>query len=290
MIKKRILRGFTLVELIVVIAVFLILLVAATSILGPVSGVFKSANEYTSSVQIVDNVSRYIEDNLRYANRMEIVDQVSVTDDAAYIPTKIQEFRTRYCFGTDASKVRASQYNPNEIIYVMKIDNPAGVSDLNADELNSVAYLHCGKISEWQYEAYTGNYITKKEWAVNELYYDDYSFTVNMGEWDDTSATFETSPARFVMNINLFKNVKKAGNYVAPYLQNTNLDNVVAFPLENVATSGGSMMEEIYIYKDASHTEAKKDDTVQRYTYNNEGSGNDIYIIYTKAPKVETLS
>ena len=64
------LKGFTLVELIVVVAVFGILLAASLNLLGPLNSIFKQTAQYSDSSAVVDNVRMVIEDNLRYANRM----------------------------------------------------------------------------------------------------------------------------------------------------------------------------------------------------------------------------
>lgn len=314
-VNRSTLKGFTLVEMIVVVAVFGLILAAALAIVGPVTNIFKSTSTYADSAACVDNISMYIEDNVRYANRVDICNKVCATDETNFINTRVKEFSEKY-YLFDKQDYRASQYVSDEKIYVMKINNPDDQTlDLDADTLN-VSHMKSGQISLWVYDAYTCDEIAseKKEWAVNEEMYRDYSYTVNMGIYDETTDTYVVSASGFCLNLNLFRNVKKAGSYT--HLENTKLDNVVSFSLDNVynrgsiagGVAGGAVEEDIYIYKNGKGSHTPGDDTdiikwasVPRYAYSETypttgavpasnsyvTSGNDIYIFYTQCPKIE---
>lgn len=287
--KKKSLKGFTLIELIVVIAVFGLILAAALSILNPVNNIFQSTYRYTDSVSIVDNVSMYVEDNLRYCNRMDVCDKALIADLDAFRNEKVSEFIDRYRMN-DASKI--SQKVPNEKIYLMKIENPDGISDLNPDTLDLANFKQSGKISLWTYTMGSG-WTGYKEWAVNEEFYNDYTFTTEI-----TSMHVGTSSRDFTMNINLFHNDRKAK--VLQQISNTNLDNIVSFPLVNLVNGSGKIMEDIYV---KNGTDIIKSSSVPRFEYRNTynsslshdlsddkvSPGNDIYIMFTKTPAIEDL-
>lgn len=318
--NKSTLKGFTLVEMIVVVAVFGLILAAALAIIGPVTNIFKSTSTYADSAACVDNISMYIEDNVRYANRVDICNKVLATDEANFIKTRVKEFSEKY-YLYGKQDFRASQFVDDEKIYVMKINNPDPdptspvALDFDADTLD-VSYMKSGQVSLWVYDAYTCDEITasRKEWAVNEEMYRDYSYTVTMGIYDETTDTYTISASGFCLNLNLFRNVRERGVYT--HLENTNLDNVVSFSLDNVynkgslagGVAGGAVEEDIYIYKNGKAAHVTGDDSdiikwasVPRYAYSDSyptagahpasnayvTSGNDIYIFYTQCPKIE---
>lgn len=69
-IKK--LKAFTLVELVVVMAIFSGIMVGAIAMLGPVMKMHRQATIMADADASVDNIKRYMEENLRYADRVNI--------------------------------------------------------------------------------------------------------------------------------------------------------------------------------------------------------------------------
>lgn len=70
--NKRNLKGFTLVELIVVMAVFGIIMLGAMQFLDPVSRMMKGASLQEANSATVDNIKRYFEGTLRYASSVYV--------------------------------------------------------------------------------------------------------------------------------------------------------------------------------------------------------------------------
>lgn len=66
------LKGFTLIELIIVMAVFGILMVAVMSIMNPLSKIVKKASLQEANAAAVDNMKRYMEGSLRYSDCIEV--------------------------------------------------------------------------------------------------------------------------------------------------------------------------------------------------------------------------
>lgn len=70
--KNKKLKGFTLIELIIVMAVFGILMVAVMSIMNPLSKIVKKASLQEANAAAVDNMKRYMEGSLRYSDCIEV--------------------------------------------------------------------------------------------------------------------------------------------------------------------------------------------------------------------------
>lgn len=297
--EKVKLKGFTLVELIVVVAVFGLLLAAALSILGPVNNIFRSTVSYSEGSAMVDNVSKYVEDNLRYSNRLRIYDSVTVGDEGAFVDKYAKELVSDFRLKNPA---RASHNIPDEKVYVMKIDNPnLSRNDLEGETLDK-SYMSSGRISLWVYDVASENWVDRngnlsssvvrnKDSAVNEAFYNQYLFTTTLEE--GYSAT-STDVSNLYLKLNVFYDEKPWD--ASTSLVNTHVGNVVSFPLVNLVSSSSILQEQIYFYKPGT-TEVDKDnpESVFRYSYNkgaihtdsNIADGVDIYFVFTKAPHIE---
>lgn len=68
--------GFTLVELLVVMAILTLLLVATMAFVGPVQKIFKDTNEAERSHAYADNTKSYVEDALKYAEGVHVYQEL----------------------------------------------------------------------------------------------------------------------------------------------------------------------------------------------------------------------
>lgn len=119
-------KGFTLVELIVVVAIFGMIMVAALSVLQPVGNVYMSTANYEHARASSDNVRLFVEDSLRYANRMKVVSNSSLADATSEAVNMIVGFQE-----SDGTNRIATNEDP---LYIMEINN-----DLNAN--NQMGYI-----------------------------------------------------------------------------------------------------------------------------------------------------
>ena len=71
MVKKTV-KGFTLVEMIIVMALFSVIMYSVVQLLDPVSKFFVRSSNYEQSNAVVDNIKRAIEGNLKYADRVSM--------------------------------------------------------------------------------------------------------------------------------------------------------------------------------------------------------------------------
>ena len=77
--KTKKLKGFTLIELIIVCALFSMILSGALSVLRPVSLLYKQNVKYESARATSDIVSTYLEGVLKYADRMYFYEDRAAT-------------------------------------------------------------------------------------------------------------------------------------------------------------------------------------------------------------------
>lgn len=69
---KKNLKGFTLIELIIVMAIFSIIMFGAIRIMNPLNKIVKNASIQESSSASVDNIKHYVEDSIRYAECIDV--------------------------------------------------------------------------------------------------------------------------------------------------------------------------------------------------------------------------
>lgn len=137
--SKKNLKGFTLVELIIVMAVFSVLLVGAMRMLNPLNKIVKNANLQEANSATVDNIKRYMEGSLRYADCIEIF-QGDLTDNNGLVITDKETAVRNFIENHYTDRVNPGTYDPlSGKVRMMKIDNGNG-----------------GKITEYEWDFTAG--------------------------------------------------------------------------------------------------------------------------------------
>ncbi len=149
---KKTRKGFTLIELIIVLALFSIIMFSAVRMLDPVTKFYVRSSNFESTTACIDNMKRSIEGNLKYANRIRAyafykpysdtvgyTDIPNVSDDLSH---HVQDFYETFFASRRA--IDSAGY-----IYVLAFDNTAvseatlrtntyqTVSDFTSAHLNS---------------------------------------------------------------------------------------------------------------------------------------------------------
>ncbi len=179
--KKQV-KGFTLIELIVVMAIFGTILASAMALIQPSSKVLSNAQNQESGNAAVSNISSFLE------NELSSVEYLSVINDAASTPNTgyIEEYVKSYYEGVlkAGSTVDHREYGEGDI-HMMVVNNNDN-----------------GRITRYTYHvSFTpGDFdITLKDTQeVNKAYYNDYYFTIRAGlyenedDFEDGEETYQT--------------------------------------------------------------------------------------------------
>lgn len=183
---KKKLKGFTLVELIIVLAIFAIIMFSAVQLLDPVSKFFVRSSNFENTTACVDNMRRCIEGNLRYVNRVRAYSgyipyaegATSAAVNTAPTPSAVLTEQVKKFYTTFFSNRKFIDTSGS--IYVLVFDNTKLISDENlAKNYGTIndfvtAYGNSGKIVQFEYK------------------FDNYDSTKD--EWDEVAATCVAKP------------------------------------------------------------------------------------------------
>jgi prepilin-type N-terminal cleavage/methylation domain-containing protein len=306
---KKKLKGFTLMEMIIVIALFGLIMAGALSLLQPLNRVFKDTLEYEGSRATVDNIRLYLEDNLRYSNRLHMYTKVNlnnIIDDTVGIKGKgiIRIDNDIYSENLDSAvtfmRKKYKIGNPNrisdtnDIVYVIYVDNPEDITlDLNINDATNR-----GKITVYTFK--NGVEIASERKVLSEVAYREYSFALNLGQRIADATVTNTSgteshgyeqydlfnPANFAMTLNIYKNKRNGSVFKAEDLRSP---SVVTFALVNIFGKNGSLLDETITLKDTSPnaTEPLKENIPRYGFYEGIEDTNDIFFVFTKPTRPE---
>ncbi|MGN1411336.1 MAG: type II secretion system protein [Oscillospiraceae bacterium] len=214
--KNKKLRGFTLVELIVVMAIFGIIMFAALQLMLPVGNQFRSTAEYEGARASIDNIKRYLDGSLRYADRVVICVGDDYMDangdiDETIIKNQVGIFAERFTTSVH-SGINDSNSNPTDIdINVIAVSNtnngtPNVVGtdgttniDIYGNTGGTGSVMTGGIISKYVFKpntdwsssisgSGTSAMVTVtpsyEQYAVNEGLYSDYGFNIYLGSYE----------------------------------------------------------------------------------------------------------
>ena len=322
---KTKLKGFTLIEMIIVVALFGLIMAGALSLLQPVNRVYKDALEYVGARGAIDNMRSYTEDNLKYANRLAVftnisdinsldltklgIDSSNISDESKSdgVITAVEFMRDRYLLGPQVytfGTVTYKNYNENESdIHIIKIDNPDENEDLEAIDINSS--INRGALSMQVYSGGVLDASKSKEYVP--VFYKEYSFDLSLGEEilaegeikDESGAIIHRykqyknfNPKNFATTLKIYKNKRENGVYNSIYTQ---IESVVTFALVNIISSSGDIkLETIDCTKNYNSTLTIEEQVSNKNTlspprysfYQGDADNNDIYLVFTKPPKL----
>ena len=171
-------KGFTLIELIVVLATFSIIMFGALSLMTPVSKMMVQADVHEGASAAASNITRYLEQELSGAEYLYAGNGLLTPEER---DQRLRNYVTDYYEGVlrAGSTPDAPSYASGKI-HLLTIDNTKDA-----------------KISRYTYEydsfgiTDTPTYepsVETVEYAINKAYYDDYDFNIQFGTYDDLTA------------------------------------------------------------------------------------------------------
>ncbi|GEM_PF-1466269 len=181
--KKRV-KGFTLMELIVVLAIFSVVMAAAMQLLQPVTKSMVLADVTESGNAAVANISAYLENQISAAEYLDAYNSLPSGAAGDTMDDRVKNYVQYYYEGVlrKGSGTDDPAYAKGTF-HVLTVDNNNG-----------------GKISRYTYTAQfnindfkvTRDTALDEEWAVNKSYYDDFSFAINFGTYPDSGTVIES--------------------------------------------------------------------------------------------------
>lgn len=219
---RKKLKGFTLVELIVVMAIFSALMIGVLSLLRPMSDLFSRTAQSESVAASLDNTKRYLESTLRYADRMKIYTGVLPVD-------AVDDFRTRYnlTLGTDT-------------IYVMQIHNEIGPDNTAVEQSE-------GTVSILAYNGATMAFVPT-DCAIDKNIFENYALQIKLGEYDRNDTMLmnrlDLDPDDSISNLHLAPNYNNLTFTIAAFKAERDLvtSTINYVPLDTHVTANFSCM------------------------------------------------
>jgi len=242
-------KGFTLVEMVIVLALFSVVMFSVAQLLTPVTKFYVRTSNYETSTACNDNIKRAIEGNLKYADRVRVYQNF---DPNTNLDTHVQSFWSEFfedrqfldCQGT---------------IYAMVFDNEAPHVSFNS-ALNrwvvDTAYtnleefmdaqINSGKITLYQY-SFDNTTLdvagrTETEWYVNQKMYGNYNYQFALGSNTDmigSSTSFD--PADCTITVRSYEVSRGHDQTTDPSLpanylvvSTTGMEESASFSMKNV--------------------------------------------------------
>lgn len=181
--KNKFKKGFTLVELIVVLAIFTILMAAVMSLIDPVSDIFKNTAVSEKTYAYANNIQTYLQSNLEYAESVVVATSDKIDQDGN---------------GVDIGELNAlvEQFRKNHFEYTVTTDNGTDTCWLKGNIhvlrlVNGASDPNRGRIMHRQYEFESDKTISMitdpgETYALNEAIFkardSRYNFNYALGD------------------------------------------------------------------------------------------------------------
>lgn len=240
--KRKKLSGFTLIELIIVMAIFSGICVGALAMVRPAMQLFHKTSAQEEAGANIDNISRYLQDNLRYADRLNIYqyyskDSTAVQTPADMMSLTIPKILPYVDLDTDdpTNKTYKKMYmdaTPLEFFQKYYF-NSAGSYD--GKNVNIMQIDNLGKISIYTCSLENGT-ISSKVSAISDKFYDTHTFSIT---------NWEFSPPNLKINLDIkYNGVTKDNSGKTTQLTQ---QSVIALTFLNIANRS-----ELDVFKEAT--------------------------------------
>ena len=299
--KKHTRKGFTLMELIIVIALFSVIMYSIVQLMDPVSKYFVRSSNFENTNACVDNMKRCIEGNLKFADRVRVysgyrpyhyntvteggittqVSPYASTTNLAYPVGSLEENVTG--FYNEFFKNR-KYLKSHGTIYVLIFDNTELIDDTNLAKLGVYSQftdqkLNAGKIVRYEYsfDNYNGNldlaHPHTTVWYVNQKMYSNFEYRFTLGAFDPSEivagASFNPEDTTISITMRELRKDKDVGGLVR---ESTMRTETASFSMKNVLDAAqryASPLADYITVENATYTDIlKKYRTLKNVDYN----------------------
>jgi len=235
--KKLARKGFTLLEMIIVLALFSFIMFGVVQFLIPVSKFFVRTSNFETTTACVDNIKRAIEGNLKYADRV----RVYAGYDESTIDTNVDAFWEEFFKDRELMDCKG---DISVLIFDSTSTHQSGtlgdLNDFNKNQWNS------GKISLWTYhfDKTAHSAPVKTEWYVNQKMYGNYNYYYSLGTGTDgftVGAPTVFNPSDCTISILNREIIRVPGGSSDAFTEDTSVDatnmrniTVASFSMKNV--------------------------------------------------------
>ncbi|MCM1227082.1 MAG: type II secretion system GspH family protein [Clostridium sp.] len=180
--KKKKLSGFTLVELIIVVAIFSGIAVGALAMIRPAMQIFNRTSSQEGAGANIDNITRYLQDNLRYADRVNVYQGYGETSPGGMLTHEIDSLLPSVELNNTTNEYEKvyAKASPLEFFREYYYSSP---SDYENKKINVMQIDDKGKISIYTFSLKTGNEDTTKRTSISDAFYEDYMFNIPADGW-----------------------------------------------------------------------------------------------------------
>ena len=272
--KKHQRKGFTLVELIIVIALFSIIMYSVLQLMDPVSKFFVRSSNFEEKNACIDNLKLSIEGNLKFADRIRAYygyePYVYTGGTGGALKTSDYEPTTIASKGAASLEQHVMNFydeffkdrkfmDAKGVIYVLCFDNTEIASDSTLANYGLLSDLtdnglNSGKIVMYEYafDNYDsdgdGNFLNptpeKKVWYVNQDLYGAFEYHYSLGdrEWKGTTGDTEYvfDPQNFTIRITA-NHIKKSSEGLTR--ENETEITIATFSMKNVLNASRGYSE-----------------------------------------------
>ena len=288
--KRKTLKGFTLIEMIIVVAVFGMIMAVVLSFLDPVRKVYTRSYVESDAQSISENMRRYIGDQIQYADRMRVY--TGKTFDDTTLAGEVEKFREKYYFvpetgapypagggtGTKERTYPYASFKGNDEVFVLRIENPDPAIDFSTGSVTlPVAGSMLGRITLSTYEG--GVFKDSRVWSENTDYYEDYAFDISLQTAISTPGTDSNgnpitenkfvdldeaptftsgsdvyiNPNNLVMGIKMYRKTPIKGNLTQASVEDSYVNRSITFRLKNLVTRTNALSVETIDFQDSVH-------------------------------------
>lgn len=186
--KKKNFKGFTLIELIIVMAIFGILLTGVMTLIDPVSKTMRNTSVQESNASSVNNVKNYLENALKYSEYIAVYDGGYTVADTSVVGGRIfknradreeavKEFVTNYF----KNRVDSNEDPLKGTVRVLEIDNANGGVISEAAYSFKAPQTYTDGTIEYTISSVSVTQTEALHDAINDVYYDHYSYYIKAG-------------------------------------------------------------------------------------------------------------